>query len=115
VVGAAWEKLPAPRPSLSMELVPEDGGSSIFFHLGPHPPRLWPEDVELTHQMWLELVERGAGSELKHRDVVSVALRRLQRDIQTVGLNELLPEVVNVVQEHGAHGSVMAHGEIAET
>lgn len=115
VVGAAWEKLPAPRPSLSMELVPEDGGSSIFFNLGPHPPRLWPEDVELTHQMWLELVERGAGSELKHRDVVSVALRRLRRDIQTVGLNELLPEVVNVVQEHGAHGSVMAHGEIAET
>jgi hypothetical protein len=36
VVGAEWEKLPEPRPSLSLEIVTEDG-RSVFFNLGPHP------------------------------------------------------------------------------
>ena len=27
----------------------------VFFNLGPHPPRLWPEDIELAHRLWLAL------------------------------------------------------------
>ena len=107
VVGAAWEKLPSPRPSISMEIVPEGGGHSSFFNLGPHPPRLWPEDVDLTHQLWLELVERGAGSELRHRDVVSVALRRLQHDMRTAPIDQLVGEVLEIVHEHGSANPVV--------
>jgi amino acid transporter len=102
IVGSAWEKLLAPRPSLSLEIVTRGGGQSMFFNLGPHPPRLWPEDVDLTHQLWLELRDRGAGNELRHRDVVSVALRRLQHDMQTASNQQLLGEVVEIVHEHGA-------------
>ena len=100
-VGVVWEKLPAPRPSLSLEIVSGADGHSTFFNLGPHPPRLWPEDVDLTHRLWLEMVDSGAGSELRHRDVVSVALRRLQHDMKTLGVGELLGEVVEIAHEHG--------------
>ncbi len=103
VVGAAWEKLQAPRPSLSLEIISASGGQSMYFNLGPHPPRLWPEDVELNHQLWLELVERGAGSELRHRDVVSLALRRLQNDVRTADTGPLLDEVLGIVHEHQAN------------
>ena len=47
-VGAYWEKLPEPRPSLSLEIVLENQKDVVFFNLGPHPPRLWPEDVDLA-------------------------------------------------------------------
>jgi hypothetical protein len=81
IIGAAWEKLPEPRPSLSLELTTGDG-KSLFFNLGPHPPRLWPEDVDLVHRLWLDLSERY-GARLRHRDVVGVALRRLARDMDS--------------------------------
>src|SRR5450759_5451548 len=52
-VGAYWEKLPEPRPSLSLELVLENQKDVVFFNLGPHPPRLWPEDIDLVHRLCL--------------------------------------------------------------
>ncbi len=100
IVGAVWEKLPAPRPSLSLEVVRPDGGPSTYFNLGPHPPRMWPEDVELTHALWLDLVDACPGEEVRHRDVVSLALRRLQRDIRVVGSKALMAEAVDIVHEH---------------
>jgi hypothetical protein len=100
-VGEAWEQLPPPRPSLSLEVVMPDPNQSMYFNLGPHPPRLWPEDVDLTHRLWLELIGRGAGDELRHRDVVSVALRRLNRELQTPDGDEVLRDVVATVQAHG--------------
>jgi hypothetical protein len=52
-------------------------------NLGPHPPRLWPEDVDRTHDIWLDLTENeGMGAALHHRDVVNIALRRLERDLE---------------------------------
>ena len=81
-VGDAWERLPEPRPSLSLEVVPMDGRST-FINLGPHPPRLWPEDVDLLHQLWLQMSDQYFGARLHHRDVVGVALRRLARDLQS--------------------------------
>ncbi len=100
-VGIAWEELPQPRPSLSLEVVMPDPNQSMYFNLGPHPPRLWPEDVDLTHRLWLELIDKGAGDELRHRDVVSVALRRLKRELQTPDSEEILQDVVATVQAHG--------------
>jgi hypothetical protein len=82
-VGEAWETLPQPRPSLSLEIVPADPHKSVYFNLGPHPPRLWPEDVNLVHDLWLELTAKGLGSRLHHRDVVGVALRRLRQQLHS--------------------------------
>jgi hypothetical protein len=78
-IGRAWEHLPEPRHPFSLEAL-APGRPSVFVNLGPHPPRLWPDDVERLHDLWLRLGER-LGCELHHRDVVSLALRRLEHDI----------------------------------
>ncbi len=60
-------------------------------NLGPHPPRLWPEDIERLHEIWLELTEReGFGARLHHRDVVGFALRRLEQELTSEQRAELL-------------------------
>ena len=67
-IGLAWERLPEPRHPFSLEIISPDR-PSIFVNLGPHPPRLWPEDVSRAHDLWLQLTE-AFGSRLHHRDVV---------------------------------------------
>ena len=92
IVGEAWETLPQPRPSLSLEVV-LGREKSVFFNLGPHPPRLWPEDIDLVHQLWRDLSNRQFGAKLHHRDIVGVALQRLARDLGSSS------EAEKVVQE----------------
>ncbi len=72
-----------------------------YVNLGPHPPRLWPEDVDRLHNIWLRLTEQGGvGSKLHHRDVVGVALQRLEEELETSQRNEILGQVENAVQRH---------------
>ena len=80
-IGLAWEKLPEPRHPFSLEIISPDR-PSIFVNLGPHPPRLWPEDLDRAARS-LAAAERGRASarKLHHRDVVGVALRRLEKDL----------------------------------
>src|SRR5438067_512340 len=78
-IGRAWERLPEPRHPFSLEII-SPGRPSIFVNLGPHPPRLWPEDVDLVHNMWLELSD-DFGSKLHHRDVIGVALQRMNKEL----------------------------------
>jgi amino acid transporter len=80
-IGRAWEQLPPPRHPFSLEVISPDR-DSVFVNLGPHPPRLWPEDLDRLHDLWLELSgTEHVGSRLHHRDVIGVALRRLQHDL----------------------------------
>ncbi len=91
--GDAWERLQPPRPQLSLEILDEKTDKQTFFNLGPHPPRLWPEDIDLLHRLWLKLSEKGPGHKLHHRDVVRVALRRLEAELQSHDAKEVLREV----------------------
>jgi amino acid transporter len=97
-VGYFWEQLPEPRPTLSLEIVLEDQKDTVFFNLGPHPPRLWPEDLDLVHQLWLELSAQGPGSKLHHRDVIGVALRRLNSDLHSQKSGEVVADVQREIQ-----------------
>ncbi|MBI5083302.1 MAG: APC family permease [Acidobacteria bacterium] len=82
-IGLAWENLPEPRQPFSLEIIAADRPSA-YVNLGPHPPRLWPEDVDRLHEIWLRLTSReGFGSNLHHRDVVGAALRRLEKEMDT--------------------------------
>jgi len=85
-IGLAWEKLPEPRHPFSLEIISE-GRASIYVNLGPHPPRLWPEDLDRAHDLWLKLSE-NFGSRLHHRDVIGVALRRLEKDLDAAERSE---------------------------
>jgi Amino acid permease len=92
-IGRAWEKLPEPRHAFSLEVISPDR-PSIFVNLGPHPPRLWPEDVELLHDIWLRLSEfEQLGCRLHHRDIVGVALRRLRKDLEKSDRDHVVAEV----------------------
>jgi len=81
-IGALWETLPEPRHPFSLETL-TPGRPSTFVNLGPHPPRLWPEDVDRLHALWLKLSVNG-GRGIHHRDVVSLALERLEHDLDAV-------------------------------
>ena len=100
IVGEAWEQLPHPRPSISLEVVLPDPTKSLFFNLGPHPPRLWPEDIDLVHRLWLELTEKGPGAKLRHRDVIGVALRRLDQEFHSELEGEVMRDILREVEEH---------------
>jgi hypothetical protein len=96
-VGREWENLPEPRPSLSLEIAVPGEEESIFFNLGPHPPRLWPEDIDLLHQLWLQLCAKGPGAKLHHRDIVGVALRRMQEEIKSGHTDDVVADVMREV------------------
>jgi amino acid transporter len=98
--GDAWEKLPAPRPQLSLEILDEKTGKQMYFNLGPHPPRLWPEDTELLHKIWLDLTNRGLGYKLHHRDVVRVALRKLESALAQEGAAGIVEELKKETEGH---------------
>jgi len=90
-IGLAWEKLPEPRHAFSLEIITPDR-PSVYVNLGPHPPRLWPEDLDRAHEIWLTLQE-NFGSRLHHRDVVGVALRRLQKDLESDRRDQALEDL----------------------
>jgi hypothetical protein len=90
-IGMAWENLPEPRHPFSLEVL-SHGRPSFYVNLGPHPPRLWPEDLERLHDLWLDL-QNDFGSRLHHRDVVGVALRRLEKDLESARRPEALTDI----------------------
>ena len=76
IVGRAWERLPHPRPRLTLEVISPKGETASFL-LGPHAVSLRPEDQEMLHRLWLELTSDPALRGLHHDQLVSVALRRM--------------------------------------
>jgi amino acid transporter len=99
-IGLAWERLPPPRHPFSLEVIVPDRPST-YVNLGPHPPRLWPEDVDRLHDLWLRLsAEHEVGSKLHHRDIVGLALQRLQQELDTEQRTEILATVEKLVQKH---------------
>jgi amino acid transporter len=103
-VGEAWEKLPEPRPTLSLEIIDPATGESTYFNLGPHPPQLWPEDIELVHNLWLEMDEATKGAKFRHRDVIGVALRRLEAQLHSTQRESVIQDAM--VEADGKHGNL---------
>lgn len=96
-IGRAWERLPEPRHPFSLEIIAPER-PSIFVNLGPHPPRLWPEDIDLVHDMWLRLSEKF-GASLHHRDVVGVALRRMNQELQSAEHDTVISDVMEELKQ----------------
>ncbi len=97
-IGLAWERQASPRHAFSLEVI-APGRPSAFVNLGPHPPRLWPEDLDRLHDLWLQISSSAEdGSRLHHRDVVGLALQRLESDLE--GPRRL--EILGAVKEMAA-------------
>ena len=97
-IGLAWEKLPEPRHPFSLEII-TPGRPPAYVNLGPHPPRLWPEDVDKLHSLWLQLSE-AVGSRLHHRDVVGVALQRLDQQLNGPERDGVLNQLNDQIEHH---------------
>ncbi len=80
IAGLAWERLPDPKPQLTLEIY-FPGGRQHVFYVGPHVPRLTPKEIDLLHGIWLELSSDVAPEEIHHHDVVHFALHELMQKL----------------------------------
>jgi hypothetical protein len=76
----AWERMPEPRPRVTLEIFTPSGQEQIFY-LGPHAPRLTPKEIDLLHKLWLKLSEKLSGEEIHHHDIVHFALDEVEREM----------------------------------
>jgi hypothetical protein len=73
---------------------PVQADDEVIATLGTHVPRLWDQDVDLVHHLWLELSEEhGLPSHLDHRDVVCIAVRRPEKELHSPQAADVLEEV----------------------
>ena len=89
IAGLAWERLPDPKPQLTLEVY-FPGGQEHIFYLGPHAPRLTPKEIDLLHSIWLELSQDVAPEELHHHDIVHFALEELKQELSSEEREQVL-------------------------
>lgn len=81
-LGRAWERLPdKPRRKVTFKIVAPNGKEQVVY-LGAHQPDLTEDDVNLIHKLWLQVSNIPSRRRVHHRDVVRVALERLDRDLR---------------------------------
>ena len=97
-MGDAWERMPY-RPSRALPFrVVDQGGGVQEFSLGAHPPRLTAAEIDLVHELWLDLTQRDGLQYLHHHQVLAVALARFVRDMKHGKEVEVLRELRRLVQ-----------------
>jgi amino acid transporter len=92
LLGDAWESLPEPRPRLTLEVCAPDG-TVREYAIGPHNPRLRPQDVELMHKLWLDITTDPKYAGAHHYHIVALALEELQRELSTEQRAQLLQKL----------------------
>lgn len=105
-LGRAWERLPEkPRRQVWLRILgPANHEYTVY--LGAHAPDLTVEDVSLIHKIWLQVSKVPARHRVRHRDVVRVALDRLERDLH--GQTDVMLDFYKL--EH-KNGNEQAHGK----
>lgn len=104
LTGDAWERLPEPRPRLIME-VRLPGGIAREYSLGPHLPRLRNQDLDLLHQIWLEVTADPRFAGAHHYHVVAVALEELQRELNSSTRQQVLDRLWQEIQKRSDDGA----------
>jgi hypothetical protein len=92
LTGDAWERLPEPKPRLKLEVFAPDGRKWEYV-LGPHTPRMRPQDLKLMHEIWLHVTRDREFGNLHHYHVVSVALRELNDRLHGHGRERALEDL----------------------
>ena len=103
-VGVAWERMPQPRPRLALDIF-TPGGQERIFYLGPHAPHLTPKEIDLLHNIWLQLSDELPGEDLHHHDIIHFALTELTREMsegQSTGMLERLREHLREIKDRRA-------------
>jgi len=98
LTGDAWEKLPEPRPRLTMEVYGRDG-SIREYKLGPHTPSLRPQDLELLHNLWLQITSDPRYAGAHHYHIVALALEELKRELSSDQRAALLDKLMEEMRQ----------------
>lgn len=81
-IGRSWETVRnQARRQVKFTVVDTDG-NEIAVNLGAHAPHLTEDDLNLIHDIWLQVSSIPSRRRVHHRDVVRVALNRLKRDLR---------------------------------
>jgi amino acid transporter len=92
LTGDAWERMSEPRPRLCLEVCAPDG-TVREYTIGPHTPRLRPQDVELMHKLWRDITTDPKFAGAHHYHIVALALEELQRELSTEQRAQLLQKL----------------------
>jgi nucleotide-binding universal stress UspA family protein len=101
LTGDAWERLPEPRPRLILE-VHEANGKIREYPLGPHAPRMRPQDLELMHSVWLDVTSDPKYCGAHHYHIVAVALQELRRELNNDQRAEVLAKLLDEMHRDDA-------------
>jgi amino acid transporter len=108
LTGDAWERMPEPRPRITLEVCAPDG-TVREYAIGPHNPRLRPQDVELMHQLWLNITTDPKFAGAHHYHIVALALEELQRELSTDQRTELLQKLQEEMNRRESGGSATSN------
>ncbi len=97
LTGDAWERLPEPRPRITLEVVAPDGTVREYV-IGPHTPRMRPQDVELMHKLWLDITRDPRFAGAHHYHIVALALEELQRELNNEERAQLLKKLEDEIR-----------------
>jgi hypothetical protein len=100
LTGDAWERMPEPRPRLCLEVCAPDSTVREYV-IGPHTPRLRPQDVELMHKLWLDITTDPKFAGAHHYHIVALALDELQRELSTEQRAQLLQKLQEEMNRSG--------------
>jgi amino acid transporter len=75
-MGQAWEALAEPKRQFNFYVIDSSGKSKVFY-IGPHAPKLSPDDVQLVHRLWVSMRRDPSVQDLHHSDIITYALTRL--------------------------------------
>jgi hypothetical protein len=94
--GEAWERLAhKPRHQVRLRVLEEDGIVREFM-LGAHPPKLTSNDIGLIHSLWIGFKNDLPTASVRHRDVVTLAVRRLERELSGDDRDAILSEMAAI-------------------
>jgi two-component system, NtrC family, sensor histidine kinase KinB len=97
-VGDAWEQIQGERKRglRILKLISPDGVERVY-ELGAHRPTITPEDIELTHKLWLDLTREN--ERLHHNQIISLALQRLAQDLSGQERDKAIAQLERVQQK----------------
>jgi hypothetical protein len=101
--GDAWERLPEPRPRLTVEVHAPDG-TVREYALGPHTPRMRPKDLKLMHDVWLDVTSNSRLAGTHHYHVVALALEELQKELNSDKRQQVLDKLQQELDDEQGRG-----------
>ena len=75
-LGQAWEAMTGPKRQFNFYVISHTGEIKAFY-IGPHAPKLSPDDVQLVHRLWVNMHRDPSMQDLHHSDIITYALTKL--------------------------------------